>query len=186
MVTSTNNPKRQRFIHVNGIKYRTDDAIELDYRRIFIPITREEMNHCEKKYSKPFPYRFPHILLRRFPRLSIICKKFDEYTFDLIVFDSLTENKMIEKCSKIFLRKFQINSIVSCVDVLKDQVDLTKAAKGKQFARDYDLLCYQIIFQLALKRDNHYFLSEIVCQTDLINEREYFIKISEKTLFIFL
>ena len=51
MVTSTNNPKRQTFIHVNGIKYRSKDAIELGNGSLFLPISREEIIVSEKKYE---------------------------------------------------------------------------------------------------------------------------------------
>lgn len=85
-----------------------------------------------------------------------------------------------------FLWKFLIDFAFSHIDTLKNEANLTKAAKGKRFTSDYDLLCYQIIFQLAFKRDNQYFLSHIVCETDLINEREYFIRTREKKVYVFL
>ena len=63
---------------------------------------------------------------------------------------------------------------LSLIDVLKNEdQSTTQAAKGKQFTIDYDLLCYKIIFQLAFKRGDHFFLSGIQCETDLVNEREY-------------
>jgi hypothetical protein len=49
MVTSNNNPKHQTFVHVNGTKYRTSDAIELDHGGIFLPITEVERKKREKK-----------------------------------------------------------------------------------------------------------------------------------------
>lgn len=49
MVTSTQNPKQQTFIHVNGIIYRSNDVIELGNGSIFIPISREEIVRGEKK-----------------------------------------------------------------------------------------------------------------------------------------
>lgn len=51
-----NNPERERFLHVNGIKYYTEDAIALDNGSIFIPISKEEIKNCEKKYENIFPY----------------------------------------------------------------------------------------------------------------------------------
>ncbi len=49
MVTSTNNPKKQTFIHVNDIKYHTNDAIQLDNGSIFLPITKMDMKNNEKR-----------------------------------------------------------------------------------------------------------------------------------------
>jgi hypothetical protein len=59
------------------------------------------------------------------------------------------------------------------IDTLPNEDTITKAAKGKQFVIDYDLLCYKIVFQLAFKRDKEIFVSHIKCETNIINEREY-------------
>jgi hypothetical protein len=48
MVTSTCNPKGNEFVHVNGIKYRTVDAIEMGNGSIFIPITKSDIQKSEK------------------------------------------------------------------------------------------------------------------------------------------
>ncbi len=48
MVTSRCNPKGNEFVHVNGIKYRTNDAIELGNGSIFIPITKLDIQKSEK------------------------------------------------------------------------------------------------------------------------------------------
>jgi len=50
MVTSTKNPSNKTFVHVNGIKYRTNDAIEMGNGSIFIPITKSDMQKSEKSY----------------------------------------------------------------------------------------------------------------------------------------
>ncbi|CAF1060965.1 unnamed protein product [Rotaria sordida] len=138
MVTSTKNPKNKTFVHVNGIKYRTEDAIEIDYGSIFLPLTKSDIIKCEKK----------------FPRLSRICKKFEDYTFDLTSFDTSTVERITEKYT------------------LANEDSIGKVAKGKQFTIDYDLLCYKIIFQLALKQDNIFIISHIKCETDIINEQK--------------
>ena len=59
------------------------------------------------------------------------------------------------------------------VDTLINENAITKAAKGKQFIIDYDLLCYKIVFQLAFKQDNNFQISNIKCETNIVNEREY-------------
>lgn len=48
MVTSTFNEKNKTFIHVNGIKYRTDEVTEFDDGSIFIPITKSDILYGEK------------------------------------------------------------------------------------------------------------------------------------------
>ncbi|CAF4610970.1 unnamed protein product [Rotaria sp. Silwood1] len=138
MVTSTKNPRNKTFVHVNGIKYRTEDAIEIGCGSIFLPLTKSDILKCEKK----------------FPRLSIICKKFEDYTFDLTSFNLLTVDRITEKYT------------------LTNEDDIGKVAKGKQLTIDYDLLCYKIIFQLALKQENIFMISNIKCETEIINEQK--------------
>ncbi|CAF1264677.1 unnamed protein product [Adineta steineri] len=137
MVTSTNNLKNKTFVHVNGIKYRTGDAIELENGSIFLPLTKSDIQTGEKI----------------FPRLSIICKKVDEYTFDLTSFDTTTCERIMEKYTTI------------------NDDKITNAAKGKQFTTDYDLHSYKFVFQLALKQDDIFkiFLN-VKCETNIINE----------------
>ena len=48
MVTSTHNPQRKTYVHVNDIKYRTADAIEIGNGSIFLPITAMDLKNCEK------------------------------------------------------------------------------------------------------------------------------------------
>jgi hypothetical protein len=71
-----------------------------------------------------------------------------------------------------FVFLFSIHSLLH-IDTLVNEDAISKAAKGKQFAIDYDLLCYKIVFQLAFKRDETIFVSQIQCETNIINEREY-------------
>jgi hypothetical protein len=49
MVTSPLNPEKTTFVHVNDIKYRTDDVIEMGYGSIFLPITKSDIQKCEKR-----------------------------------------------------------------------------------------------------------------------------------------
>ncbi len=107
----------------------------------------------------------------RFPRLSIICKKFDEYTFDITSFDSSNLERITEKC--LYFCLFFVNSFLFNIDTLINEDIISKSAKGKQFTADYDLLSYKIVFQLALKQDNIFMISQIKCETNIINEREY-------------
>ena len=47
------------------------------------------------------------------------------------------------------------------------------AAKGKCFTRDYHLLSYKIIFQLAVKQENVVYISDISCETEIVDERKF-------------
>jgi hypothetical protein len=47
------------------------------------------------------------------------------------------------------------------------------AAKAKDFKRDYDLLSYKFVFQLALKENNVVYISNITCETDIIEESKF-------------
>ena len=58
-------------------------------------------------------------------------------------------------------------------DTIPSEDRISKAAKGKQFTSDYDLHCYKIVFQLAVKQENCICILPVTCETDLINEREY-------------
>ncbi|CAM4745562.1 unnamed protein product [Rotaria magnacalcarata] len=138
MLTTTKNPKNQTFIHVNRLKYRTGDAIELDNGSVFVPLAKSDILKGEKT----------------FPRLSIICKKFDNYSFDLTSFDEATIERTTEKY------------------IMTDKDGMTKVAIAKQFSSDYDLLCYKIIFQLAVKQDDLISILHIKCETNIINEQK--------------
>lgn len=48
MVTSTANVKQQTYVHVNKLKYRTDDIIDFDDGSIFIPLSKADILKCEK------------------------------------------------------------------------------------------------------------------------------------------
>ena len=72
----------------------------------------------------------------------------------------------------LFLFLFLIRSYCLNIDTTIDENGITKTAKGKRFIRDYDLLSYQIVFQLALKQDNFYMISHIQCGTNMINEHK--------------
>lgn len=52
MVTSANNPEQQTFVHVNEIKYHTDDAIPVSNGSVFIPITSIDIKKTTKKYGE--------------------------------------------------------------------------------------------------------------------------------------
>ncbi len=58
------------------------------------------------------------------------------------------------------------------IDTITNEDAISKAAKGKQFTTEYDLLCYKVVFQLAVKQGNSFIISQIKCETNLINERE--------------
>lgn len=63
---------------------------------------------------------------------------------------------------------------------------MTKAAKGKQFIVDYDLLSYKIIFQLANKQGNTILISHIQCETNTINERKYILLKHSKLINLYI
>ncbi len=58
------------------------------------------------------------------------------------------------------------------IDTVTNEDAISKAAKGKQFTTEYDLLCYKFVFQLASKQGNSFIILPIKCETNLINERE--------------
>jgi hypothetical protein len=47
------------------------------------------------------------------------------------------------------------------LDAGTDNRNVGNAAKGKDFKREYELLSYKIIFQLALKENNVVYISNI-------------------------
>lgn len=51
MITSTNNPQQKTFVHVNEIKYHTDDAIPICNGSVFIPFTNTDIKNAKKTYS---------------------------------------------------------------------------------------------------------------------------------------
>lgn len=59
------------------------------------------------------------------------------------------------------------------IDLGKNTRNVGNAAKGKIFKKDYNLLSYKIVFQLALKQDNVVYISNIACETDTIDERKF-------------
>jgi len=56
------------------------------------------------------------------------------------------------------------------LDVSSNPKSVGVAARGKDFKRDYNLLSYKIIFQLAVKEDDVIYISEISCATENIHE----------------
>ena len=68
---------------------------------------------------------------------------------------------------------FLIHFFLLIIDAVTGKDTNGQAAKGKRFTVDYDLLCYKIVFQLAVKQDNIIMISHIKCETNIINERKY-------------
>ena len=48
MVTSTMNPKQKTYVHVNDIKYHSDAAVDIGCGSIFVPLTKSDIEKCEK------------------------------------------------------------------------------------------------------------------------------------------
>lgn len=114
---------------------------------------------------------FSFLGLFRFPRLSILYKKCDEYTFDLTPFDPYSMFGIAEKCSYFPLVFHEFSSWIFChLDVGNGKKKMSNAAKGKAFKVEYNLLSYKLIFQLALKEDNVIFISHTTCETEPIDE----------------
>jgi len=59
------------------------------------------------------------------------------------------------------------------IDTSKNKKSVGNAAKGKDFKKDYNLLSYKIMFQLALKHGNIVFISNIACETETVDERKF-------------
>lgn len=49
IVTDTNNPYNQTFVHANDIAYRVDDAVKIGYGCVFSPLDEPEIKNREKK-----------------------------------------------------------------------------------------------------------------------------------------
>ncbi len=100
IVTNTNNPQNQTFVHANDIIYRVVDAQKIAYGCVFVPLENFEIQNDEKKWVKIKTKNFyEFFLIYRFPRFSIMYKKCDEYTFDLTPFNTSTMFGPTEKCS---------------------------------------------------------------------------------------
>ncbi|CAF3689819.1 unnamed protein product [Rotaria sp. Silwood1] len=134
IVTSTNNLKGQTFVHANDIIYRGPNAIKIAYGCVFVPLG-------------------PSDNVKKFRRLSILYKKYSDYTFDLTPFNTNTMFGTTEKYT-----------------VLNDQ-NMEKVPKVKCFRTEYNLLSYKLVFQLALKEDNMIYISNVACETDIIHEQ---------------
>ncbi|CAF3684816.1 unnamed protein product [Rotaria sp. Silwood1] len=134
IVTSTNNLKGQTFVHANDIIYRGPNAIKIAYGCVFVPLG-------------------PSDNVKKFRRLSILYKKYSDYTFDLTPFNTNTMFGTTEKYT-----------------VLNDQ-NMEKVPKVKCFRAEYNLLSYKLVFQLALKEDNMIYISNVACETDIIHEQ---------------
>lgn len=59
------------------------------------------------------------------------------------------------------------------LDTVPNDDNLGKVAKGKLLAKDYNLHCYTLVFQLAVKEGTNYLVSNIQCETNLVNESEF-------------
>lgn len=125
------------YLHANDLAYRVNGAVKVGYASVFVPFDAHEIHNAKKKFD----------------RLSIIYKKCDEYSFDLIPFSTQTMFGMAQKYNSSNKRSVGV------------------AAIGKDFKHDYDLLSYRIVFQLALLQDNVVYISNISCQTEDIHEK---------------
>ncbi|CAF4246418.1 unnamed protein product [Rotaria sordida] len=134
IVTSNNNPKGQTFVHANDINYCDSDVIKIAYGSVFVPFGQSND-------------------VKEFRRLSILYKRYSDYTFDLTPFDTNTMFGETEKYT-----------------VLNDP-SMEKVPKGKCFKKDYNLLSYKLIFQLALKQNNIIYISNVTCETDVVHEQ---------------
>ncbi len=57
--------------------------------------------------------------------------------------------------------------------ISENKKNVGKAAKAKDFKREYNLLSYKFIFQLAVKQNNVVYISNISCETEVIDERKF-------------
>ncbi|CAF2464855.1 unnamed protein product [Rotaria sp. Silwood2] len=137
IVTSTDNPNSQTFVHANDIVYREPDAIKIAYGCVFVPLRQSDINNGVKEFR----------------RLSILYKKYIDYTFDLTPFNTDTMFGITQKYTVI------------------NDPNMEQVPKGKCFKRDYDLLSYKLFFQLALKEGNVIYISNITCETEVVHEQ---------------
>lgn len=58
----------------------------------------------------------------------------------------------------------------SHLDIVNGKKKISNAAIGKEFKREYNLLSYKLVFQLAFKEENMIFISHTNCETENIDE----------------
>ncbi|UJR23127.1 hypothetical protein I4U23_026148 [Adineta vaga] len=136
IVTGTNNPINKTIVHVNDISCKEKGVEKIGYGCIFVPLSHSEVDASEKK----------------FPRASILYKKYEEYTFNLTTFDT---NTMFESIGTY---------------AVPNQSNMDNVPKGKRFKTEYNLSTYKFVFHLGMKQDNIIYISSITCETNLIDE----------------
>ncbi|CAM4927273.1 unnamed protein product [Rotaria socialis] len=137
IVTSIDNPNYSTYVHANDIIYRDEGVIQIAHGCCFVPLKSKDIKNGVKE----------------FPRLSIVYKKYINYTFDVTPFDPQT--------------MFGITQTY----IVPNDNTMEKVAKGKLFKIDFNLASYKLIFQLALKENNSIHISNISCQTEDIHEQ---------------
>ncbi|CAF1104255.1 unnamed protein product [Rotaria sp. Silwood1] len=148
IVTSTNNPTSQTFVHANNITVREPNAIQIAYGCVFAPLKQSEIDEGIKEYR----------------RLSILYKKYNDYSFDLTPFSTETMFGTTQQYT-----------------VLNDP-NMDIVPKGKCFKQHYDLLSYKLVFQLALKENNIIYISNITCETEVVHEQSVTQKPGKRTV----
>jgi hypothetical protein len=180
MITSMDNPKQQVFVHVNGIKCWTNDAVDLSNGSIFLPLIQSDISQREKKSVElladiqsrshsHFSLQIPAPLdqLQEIRRVHVQFGPF-QYTDRRKPGGEMYVSSFLPVVSTIILCFLRLT-----IDTVCNEDLISKVAKGKLFASEYNLLTYKFVFQLALKKDDQYFVNDIQCETDLITDREF-------------
>ncbi|CAM4787108.1 unnamed protein product [Rotaria magnacalcarata] len=137
IVTSIEKPNYSTYVHANDIIYRDLGAIQIAHGCYFVPLKSKDIKNGFKEL----------------PKLSILYKKYSNYTFDVTPFDPQT--------------MFGITQTY----VVPNDNTIEKVAKGKLFKTEFNLTSYKLIFQLALKEDNFIHISNMSCQTEDVHEQ---------------
>ncbi|CAF0936294.1 unnamed protein product [Adineta ricciae] len=136
ITTGDNNPMNQSMVHSHDIMCHGKGVEKIGHGCLFIPLVHADIDALEK----------------RFPRVSILYKKYDDYTFNLIPFDANTMFGPQEKYT------------------VPNEPNMDNVPKGKRFKTEYNLSFYKFVFHLAMKQDQVVYISNNTCETNLIDE----------------
>jgi hypothetical protein len=187
MVTSMDNPKRQVFVHVNGIKYCANDAVDLSNGSIFLPLFQSDILQREKKSVERLGVIrcLSWVLLSLSVQISAPLDHLQEVRRVHLRVDPVQRPGRREREWEMYVLPslLVVSTIIICflrltTDTVCNEDLISKVAKGKLFASEYNLLTYKFVFQLAVKKDDQYFAQNIQCETDLITDREFTSSIS--------
>ncbi|CAF1045599.1 unnamed protein product [Adineta ricciae] len=136
IATDANNPMNQSMVHSHDIMCHENGVEKIGHGCLFIPLVHADIDASQK--------RFPHV--------SILYKKYEEYTFNLIPFDANTMFGPQENYT------------------VPNEPNMDNVPRGKRFKAEYNLSVYKFVFHLAMKQDQVVYITNNTCETNLIDE----------------